>query len=106
DDLNGLGKRMPRTAAAILVGGLGLIGFPLTAGFVSKWYLVKGAIAAGHPVVAVVLMVGSVFALVYVWRVVERMYFTAPAESAPPPRRLPLSMEVCTWFLIGGSVLL
>src|SRR5690606_7489541 len=38
-DLRGLAKQMPFTAAAIVGGGLGLIGIPLTGGFISKWYL-------------------------------------------------------------------
>ncbi len=36
-DMAGLGKRMPLTMAAFVVGGLSLIGVPLTAGFISKW---------------------------------------------------------------------
>lgn len=48
--LQGIGRRMPLTTAALVTGGLGLIGVPLTAGFVSKWYLVIAAIekAGGH----------------------------------------------------------
>ncbi len=38
----GLGRRMPWTMAAFVVGGLSLIGVPMTVGFVSKWYLVTG----------------------------------------------------------------
>jgi len=106
EDLAGLSKRMPITAAAILVGGLGLIGFPLTAGFISKWYLVSGAFEAGLWPVAAVLLTGSLFALIYVWRVVEVMYFTAPPENAVKVREAPLSMLICTWILVGGSVVL
>ena len=43
DDLSGLGRRMPWTMAAFVVGGLAF-GIPLTAGFVSKWYLILGAL--------------------------------------------------------------
>lgn len=43
----GLGRRMPLTAAAIVIGGLSLVGVPLTAGFISKWYLVLTALNAG-----------------------------------------------------------
>ena len=38
DDMKGLGNRMPLTAFAFVLGGLSMIGVPLTAGFVSKWY--------------------------------------------------------------------
>ncbi|MCB0079205.1 MAG: hypothetical protein KDD73_17530, partial [Anaerolineales bacterium] len=47
DDLRGLGKRMPLTAFAYVIGGLGMIGVPLTCGFVSKWYLVSAAFEQG-----------------------------------------------------------
>lgn len=105
-DLAGLGKRMPVTAAAIVVGGFGLIGVPLTAGFVSKWYLVSGALEAGLWPVAVVLLLGSLLALVYVWRIVEQMYFLPPPATAATAvvREAPLSMLVCTWIMIGGSI--
>jgi len=38
-NINGLGKQMPWTFAAIVIAGLSLIGIPGTAGFISKWYL-------------------------------------------------------------------
>ena len=45
-DLKGVGKKMPFTTFAFVLGGLGMIGVPLTAGFISKWYLVLGAFEA------------------------------------------------------------
>lgn len=35
--LRGVGLRMPWSSAAVLLGGLGLVGFPLTAGFAGHW---------------------------------------------------------------------
>ena len=43
-DLSGIGRRMPLTCAAFVIGGLGIIGTPGTAGFISKWYLAVGAL--------------------------------------------------------------
>ena len=74
---------MPITAAAFVVGGLGLIGVPGTAGFVSKWYLVLAALESGWYPVAVLLLASSLIAAVYVWRVVEIFYFREAAEDAP-----------------------
>ena len=42
DRMAGLAKQMPWTMAAFVGGGLSLIGVPLTAGFISKWYLMLG----------------------------------------------------------------
>ncbi len=79
--LRGLGRRMPLTMAAFVVGGLSLIGVPLTVGFVSKWYLVLGALEAGLWPVAVLILLSSLLALVYVWRVVEVAYFQPAARG-------------------------
>ena len=46
-NIKGLGRRMPWTSAAFLIGGLSLIGIPGTAGFISKWLLVQAAIEQG-----------------------------------------------------------
>lgn len=105
DGWRGLGRRMPITTAAFVAGGLGLVGVPLTAGFVSKWYLVQGAIQAGYWPVAFVILGGSLLALYYVWKVVEVAYFEEPAADAPRGEA-PWLMIVCTWTLIGGSIFL
>lgn len=102
-DLAGLGRTMPLTAAALVAGGLGLIGVPLTAGFVSKWYLVLGALERGWWPVAILIMLSSLLAVAYVWRMVEAMYFTAPPASAPELTDTRLSMLIPVWVLIGAS---
>ena len=47
DRMAGLAKQMPWTMAAFVGGGLSLIGVPLTAGFISKWYLILAALETG-----------------------------------------------------------
>ncbi len=79
----GLGRRMPLTMAAFVVAGLSMIGVPLTVGFVSKWYLVIGAIEAGLWPVAVLILLSSLLALIYIWRVIEVAYFRQPPDDAP-----------------------
>lgn len=104
DDMAGMGRRMPLTMAAFLVGGLGLIGVPLTVGFISKWYLVLGAIDRGWWPVAVLILLSSLLAVVYVWRVVEVAYLRPAPEGAAPVEEVPPAMMIPTWVLIGGSV--
>ena len=103
-DMNGLGKRMPVTAAAFVIGGLGLIGVPATAGFVSKWYLVLGAIEKGWYGIAFAILLSSLLAVVYVWRVIEVLYFREPVGNAAKAQEAPMSMLIPTWILIGGSI--
>ena len=113
DRMDGLGKRMPWTMAAFVAGGLGLIGVPLTVGFVSKWYLVLAALEKGWWPVAALVVACSLIAVVYVWRVVEHAYFRdapvlARAAGAAPnldaPGEAPLSLLAPAWVLIGASI--
>ncbi|MFH1568782.1 MAG: monovalent cation/H+ antiporter subunit D family protein [Gemmatimonadota bacterium] len=103
-DLRGLGRRMPWTAAALVLGGLSLIGVPLTVGFVSKWYLVQAALERGWWPVAALILLGSVIALAYVWRVVEMAYFHAPPAGAEGREEAPLSLLVPVWILVAASL--
>ena len=105
DDLAGLGRRMPWTMAAIVGGGLSLIGVPLTVGFISKWYLILGAIDAGMWPLAVLLVAGSLLAVIYVWRIVETAYFRPAAEGGDQGRaEAPLSFLLPLWLLLLANV--
>ena len=98
DDLRGIGRQMPWTSAALVVAGLSLIGVPGTAGFVSKWSLISASMelgAVGLPLVAVIL-ISSLMAVVYIWRIVEAAYCGAAAGDAPPAPRRPVSPVLVT----------
>jgi multicomponent Na+:H+ antiporter subunit D len=103
-DLAGLGRELPITMGALTVGGLGLIGVPLTAGFVSKWYLVTGCIEAGRYEMAAIVLIGSLVALMYVWRIVETVYFGKRPENAPELKEAPVTMLVPMLLLSGASI--
>jgi multicomponent Na+:H+ antiporter subunit D len=81
-DLSGLARRMPLTAFGLVIAGLSLIGVPGTAGFVSKWYLILGAIDRGLWWVVAVILAASLIAVAYVWRVVEIAYLRPPPAGA------------------------
>ena len=104
EDMRGLGRKMPWTMAAFVVGGLSLIGMPLTVGFISKWYLVLAALERGWWPAAVVVLVGSLLAIVYVWRVVEAAYLQPAAGNRREIREAPLSMLIPLWLLIAANV--
>lgn len=103
-DMRGLGRRLPVTMGAFTAGGLGLIGVPLTAGFVSKWYLVAGAIEAERYEMAAIVLIGSLLALIYVWRVIETIYFGKRDENAPDVKEAPITMLVPMLLLVGSSI--
>ena len=67
----GMGRKMPLTFLAWVVGGMSLIGVPGTAGFISKWYLVQAALTKGWWWLAVLILLSSLLAVAYVWKVIE-----------------------------------
>lgn len=102
DALKGLSRRMPLTAFAIVLGGLALIGVPLTAGFISKWTLVTSALEQNMWPIAMAIFFSSLLAVVYVWRLVEMMYFQAPdMDTIEDSGSTPPLMFICMWVLIG-----
>ncbi|MEJ2383541.1 MAG: monovalent cation/H+ antiporter subunit D family protein [Xanthomonadales bacterium] len=111
NQLAGAARRMPWTMAALVLAGLGLIGVPGTAGFISKWYLVTAALnegPLGFFLVAVVVA-GSLMAVVYVWRIVEAAWFATPATAdgpgdEPAPREAPVVMLLVTWAVALANV--
>jgi len=97
----GLGKTMPWTMMAVVLGGLSLIGVPLTVGFVSKWYLVLAALQEGLWPVAFAVLLGSLLAVIYIWKLVEAAYFQEPTdEAAATVKEAPLSLLIPTWILV------
>lgn len=101
-NLGGIGRQMPWTMAAFVIGGLSLIGVPLTVGFVSKWYLVLASVEQNWWWLAVLIVASSLLSVVYIWRVVETAYFNpAPAQKVS---EAPLSLLVPTWLLIAANV--
>jgi multicomponent Na+:H+ antiporter subunit D len=102
-DLAGLGRRMPWTMFAIVAGGLSLIGVPGTVGFVSKWYLVLASLEQGLWPVALLILLGSLLAVVYVWKLVEAAYLTEP-QGDVAAQEAPLSMLVPLWLLVIANV--
>lgn len=100
----GLGRQMPLTMLAIVVGGLSLIGVPLTVGFISKWYLLTALIEKNWWPAALLILVGSVLAVVYVWRVFEAIYFKEPLVGSETVKEAPLFFLIPTWTLIIANI--
>ena len=109
-DLNSLGglvKRMPVTFMAVLVGSCGLIGIPLTNGFVSKWLIYKSLILKGDPILAFVALVGTWGAVLYCYKLIHNMFLGQlpkeyeKTEKAPWSMRLPMIVLSCAVLLFG-----
>jgi multicomponent Na+:H+ antiporter subunit D len=106
---NGLAKHMPWTMAAVVIAGLSLIGVPLTVGFISKWYLVLASLQSGLWLVAILIVIGSLLAVYYVWALVESAYFgkadpSLNSASSPPIKEAPLGLLLPLWILVLANI--
>jgi NADH-quinone oxidoreductase subunit N len=81
--LAGMGKRHPAAAAALTVFLLSLGGFPPTAGFVGKYYLFSGALAAGETTLVLIAVLTSAVSVFYYLRLVVLMYMEDGVELSP-----------------------
>jgi multicomponent Na+:H+ antiporter subunit D len=80
-EMKGLGRAMPLTFAAFAVASLSMIGAPPVAGFVSKWYLLTGAIDARQAGLVAVLLASTLLNAAYFAPVVFIAYFGKPAPG-------------------------
>lgn len=103
-DWQGAGRTMPWTSFAWAIGGLSLIGVPVTAGFVTKWMLLTAVLDAGYWPVAGLMLLSSLLAVIYVWRVVETLYFSEPTTSVGQAVEPPLRMLIPTYLMIGSTL--
>ncbi len=107
-NFRGLGKKMPWTMAAIVISGFSIIGIPLTAGFISKWYLVLAALEISWWPVVILILLGSLLALIYVWRIIEAAYFstdkTDHTDGAITQSEAPLQMLIPIWILVIANI--
>ncbi|NLX08914.1 MAG: NADH-quinone oxidoreductase subunit N [Chloroflexi bacterium] len=86
--VRGLGKTHPMLALAMTVFMLSLVGIPLTAGFIGKWFVFQVAVAAGLTPLAIIGVITSLISAFYYLRVVWLMYFEEGEGEASMPRTL------------------
>lgn len=102
--LSGLASRMPVTSLGIVLAGLSLIGVPGTAGFITKWYLVRASLERGSWWLAALIVATSLIALGYVWRFVEMAYLKPADPDLPRVGEAPLSMLIPAWLLVAACI--
>jgi len=107
-ELDGIGRRMPWTMAAFGIGALSMIGLPPAAGFVSKWYLVSGAMAQAHWFALAVVLLSTLLNAGYFMPIVYRAFLrplSADAE-AHPHGEAPLPILLALGLTAAGTVAL
>lgn len=103
-DMAGVGKQMPLTMFAFVLGGFSMLGVPGTVGFVSKWYLAVGALENGWWWLVVLLMLSSLLVLAYMGRVVEVAFFRERPAGAQQLTEAPKAMIMTSWVFILACI--
>jgi len=104
EDLAGIGRTMPYTTAAFVLLGVGLIGVPLTAGFISKWYLISAALEKEWLMVAGLLIVSSLLAVVYVGKIIDIAYFKPVKAENANITEAPASILLPVWIFAALTI--
>ncbi len=106
---SGLGRKMPWTMAAFVVGAISMVGIPPACGFFSKWYLVLGCVDAANWVFVAVILASSLLNAVYFFRIIEKAY-TGKVDSSLPEavkiQEAPASMLAPVLILATGIFVL
>ena len=104
DEMKGIGRDMPWTLGVFVIGGLSLVGVPGTVGFISKWYLILAALEKNWWPVAVLVLISSLIAVIYIWKVVEVAWFGERPADARRHGEAPLLMLVPAWVLALANI--
>ena len=111
--MRGIGRTMPVTTFAFLIGSLSLIGLPPTGGMWSKWYLAMAAASAEQLFFVAVFMISSLLNIAYLMPVVVRGFFFAPETADGPTagrvntiREAPLLCVAALSLTAAGCVVL
>jgi multicomponent Na+:H+ antiporter subunit D len=105
-ELDGIGKQMPLTMAAFAVGSLGLAGLPPVGGFISKWFLIQGALDSGQLILVAALLPSGLLNAGYLFPIVIRAFFKSSKDftkfdEAPPLMVIPLLFTAAFAVLLG-----
>lgn len=75
EGFNGFAKQQPLIAATLVIFLLSLAGIPLTAGFLSKFYMLRATVAVGNIWLAIFAVLMAAVSVYYYFRLIQAMYF-------------------------------
>ncbi len=105
--LDGIGREMPWTMGAFTVGALSLIGIPPFIGFVSKWYIISGALVEERYLVAAVILISTLLNAAYFLPIVHRAFFRPAHNDKHHPSghgEAPLPMVIAIVLTASGTL--
>jgi len=79
--MKGIGRVLPITIGAFAIGALGMCGAPPVAGFISKWHIALGAVESGRLFFLLIICVGSLLDVIYLFPVMRTAFFAKMPAS-------------------------
>jgi len=112
--LDGIGKRMPWTMTAFAIGALSMVGIPPTAGFISKWYILSGALETGEAFAILVIVASTLLNAGYFLPIVYAAFFkdekprgeNDPYHTYNNHGEAPVAMVAALSFTALGTIVL
>jgi NADH-quinone oxidoreductase subunit N len=89
--LNGIGATRPLLAWPMTIAMLALAGFPATAGFIGKFYLIEASVEGDYTWLAVFIVVGSMISLAYYLKVIAAIWMTPSPDASEHAARASLA---------------
>jgi multicomponent Na+:H+ antiporter subunit D len=100
------GPNMPVAGTCAIVAALSMVGVPPAGGFFSKWYLLEGTLASREPMLAGIVLAGSLLAAGYMYRLTEAVWFGDPkgadAGAEAPPALLVALVALTLAIVVAG----
>jgi NADH-quinone oxidoreductase subunit N len=106
EDLAGLGRRQPATAALLSIFVFSLIGVPLTGGFVGKFYVFQAALNSHLVWLTVLGLINSAIAAYYYLKIIVAIYMREPDVPAMQLEKPPVSLRMAMWLSAIGVLAL
>jgi multicomponent Na+:H+ antiporter subunit D len=103
--MTGIGRKMPVTMLAFLIGSLSIIGVPPLGGW-SKWELALGALDAGYTIVLGVLMLSSLLSAGYLLPIVARAFFLKPPDATIENKTVIAEAPAACLIALSGTAIL
>ena len=105
--LDGIGRRMPWTMGAFVIGALSMIGVPPTAGFISKWYILHGALDSGQMLAVAVVIASTLLNAGYFLPIIYAAFFKKPKDNSDDDHgEAPLAIVITLSMTAAATVLL
>ncbi len=105
-ELNGIGRRMPLTMTAFLIGALSIVGLPPFGGTWSKWFLVQGTVDSGVWMLTAILLISSLLNVMYLVSIPVRGFLSAPLKPYDRVDEAPLASLLAIGIAVIGCVAL